>query len=399
MNIELKDALEALEVKLVGKNATEIKALVGELKDTIEGELTVKMANYILADGEEMKALKNEVAQMSELKSNLELVQKHADNLDLKLKNNETSQTKGGDAYIAGMVKALTENFEGIKSVRKGQGTKMELKVVGDMILPGNLTGDSVFTYQNGVARVPSQKINVSDLIPTIQSATGTYVIYRETGSEGSISSQGTQGASKTQIDYDFTAVTFNATYLSGYARFAKQMAQDLPFLTSFLPEALRRDYFKVENSTFYGVIETGATASTATGTTAIERIIQDMGALEATNFDVNGIVVNPIDWATIAITKPSDFSLPSVVTFINGMLTINGVQVFKASWVPQDEYVVGDWSQAKKVTVDGLAVEFFEQDADNVTKNLITARVECRCVCAVDRPDAFITGTITPST
>lgn len=112
----------------------------------------------------------------------------------------------------------------------------------------------------------------------------------------------------------------------------------------------------------------------------------------------VNGVVLNPVDWATIAVTKPSDYSLPSIVTFINGRLTINGIPVFKASWITADEYMVGDWNLAKKIVTDGLAVEFFEQDADNVTKNLITARVESRTVLGIDRPDAFITGTITPT-
>lgn len=266
------------------------------------------------------------------------------------------------------------------------------------MTVANNLTGDSLKTYQPGVAMVPAQLINFADLVPAVNSATGTYIIYRETGSEGSISSQDTPGTAKTQIDYDFTEVVFNATYISGYARFAKQMAQDLPFLTSFLPDALRRDYAKAENTIFYNALSAVATASTAAQTVGIERIINDIGALEGADYAVNGVVLNPVDWATIAITKPSDYSLPQVVTYVNGQLVINGVPVFKASWVPQDEYMVGDWNLAKKIVTDGLAVEFFEQDADNVTKNLITARVESRTVLGIDRPDAFILGTITPT-
>jgi hypothetical protein len=45
----------------------------------------------------------------------------------------------------------------------------------------------------------------------------------------------------------------------------------------------------------------------------------------------------------------------------------------------------------AKRVVVDDLKVEFFEQDSDNVQKNLVTVRIECREVLAIDRPDAFV--------
>ncbi len=50
----------------------------------------------------------------------------------------------------------------------------------------------------------------------------------------------------------------------------------------------------------------------------------------------------------------------------------------------------------AKKVVVDGLKVEFFEQDGDNVQRNVITARIEERNVLAFDRPDAFYYGDFT---
>jgi len=241
MQQELKDALESLSTKMVGKTDAQIKDALNNFGGQIEEKFNEALETLSVKQGNDLKEALNNV---TELKSKLELVQKHANELDVKLQG-QAGNTKTGDAYKDAMIKSLTTGFNEIKNVRKGNGVNLEVKVVGDMTSSNNLTGDTVATYQNGVAAVPSQMVNFSDLVPAVQSATGTYVIYRETGSEGSISSQGTPGAAKTQIDYDFTEVTFNATYISGYARFAKQMAQDLPFLTSFLPEALRRDYFK----------------------------------------------------------------------------------------------------------------------------------------------------------
>jgi len=373
--------MEALEIKTALEG---IKAQV-ETKAT---EQTAEVKGLIEALETKMKSEKD--ADILALKSDLTAIQAHADKLDLKLQEKGTeTETKSYDAILQAELK---DNFDSVSKVTKGRSARIETKAVGNMTIATNLTGSAVATVQDGVSIVPSQKINFSDLVPTVNSATGIYVIYRETGAEGSISTQ-TEGASKSQKDYDLTAVTFNAAYLSGFTRYSKQMAQDLPFLQSFLPTALRRDYFKAENLQFYTALAAAATASTTAKTVDVEQLVDDMGSLESIDYDVTGIVLNPKDWANIAITKPNDYSLPGIVTFVNGRLAINGVPVYKASWMPVDKYLMGDWSYAKKIAVDGLAVEFFEQDADNVTKNLITARIEQRVVLGIDMPTAFILG------
>lgn len=374
--------MEALEIKTALEG---IKAQV-EAKAT---EQTVEVKGLIEALEAKMKAEKD--ASIEALKADLKAIQDHADKLDVKLQEKQT-ETKS-EGYVEVMQKSIKDNFENITKVSKGRNANFEVKTVADMTVANNLvSGSSVFTYQPGAAMVPAQMINFADLVPTVNSATGTYVIYRETGGEGSISSQ-TPGVQKTQKDYDLSAVTYNASYIAGFTRYAKQMAQDLPFLTSFLPNALRRDYFKQENSIFLTAMLAAIPGSTTAKTVDVEQVIDDMAALEAIDYAPNGIVMNPADWYNISVTKPNDYSLPGIVKVDNGRLTINGVPVFKASWMPKDTYIIGDWSYAKKVVVDGLSVEFFEQDADNVTKNLITARVESRTVLALDMPTAFIKG------
>lgn len=382
MNEELKSALEAMKVSLEGKSLEQAKAEIKAFEEK----------NKELIKAEAKSLFDSEIkATQSDFEAKLKTVQDHADKLDIRLKEKGTEQAEA-KSYDAVFSNELKEGFESISKVTKGRSARIEMKTVGNMTLATNLTGSAVATVQPGVAIVPSQKINFSDLVPTVNSATGIYVIYRETGAEGSISTQ-TEGSAKSQKDYDLTAVTFNASYLAGYTRYSKQMAQDLPFLQSFLPNALRRDYFKAENDLFFTALSTAATASTTAKTVDVEQLVDDMGSLEAIDFDANGIVLNPKDWANIALTKPNDYSLPGIVTFMNGNLSINGVPAYKASWMPVDKYLIGDWTYAKKIAVDGLAVEFFEQDADNVTKNLITARIEQRVVLGIDRPDAFIFG------
>ena len=372
--------------------AIEVKAALDSIKE--------QALNLSQDAKNEMKALADDLqAKNATQTETLEAMQKHLDILDLKSQEKKSSEVTA--TFESDVVGEIKSNFDNIKNVTKGKSASLELKAVGTMTSANNISPANaiVNTYQSGIAMIPGQMLNFSQLVPTVSSATGAYVVYRENVGEGAIATQ-TEGAFKSQIDFDTAPITYNATYLAGFAKYAKQMAQDLPFLTSWLPTALRREYFIAENARFHTALVLSATTVPA-GTLGneIERIIKVIALLETKNFSANGVVINPADWAKIAITEKSTgagYGLPGIVTITNGQLAVNGVNVYKANWIPANKYCVADWSMAKKVVVDGLKVEFFEQDGDNVLRNVITARIEERNVLAFDRTDAFYYGDFT---
>jgi HK97 family phage major capsid protein len=334
--------------------------------------------------------LKNEVAEQLTEKS--QAIENRLDEIEIKLQKS-TENKMEEKSFSTSFGELIAKNFDSIKDVSLGNKVKLNLKAVANMTIANNLTGDGVRTYQPGVAMVPNRKINFRDLIPAVSSATGIYTLYRETGSEGSISVQSTPGDAKTQIDYDLTAVTYTARYIAGFARIDKSMLQDLPFLQTALPEMLLRDFYKAEDSKFYTDLSGAATGSTTTSATVdAEQIVDYIANLESADFNVTGIVVNPKQWARLVTTKPADYSVPGGFNIdANGNISIAGVPVYKSSFIADDKVLLGDWNMAKRVVVDDLKVEFFEQDSDNVQKNLVTCRVEAREVLAIDRLDAFV--------
>jgi len=291
----------------------------------------------------------------------------------------------------------ITKNYEEIKDVRKGKA--VEVKAVGDMTL-ANLTGDEPRDYSFDVVMTPNQKVNVADLVGSVAISGGTYTFPRESGSEGSISAQ-TEGVSKSQIDYDLSMIDVSTNFIAGFAVYSKKMANNLPFLESFLPSALRRDYWKAENSAFNAVLAAGATASTEviTGQNKVEMLIAEIAKLEGADYSPNAIVVPTADFYDILVTEKSTgagYGLPGVVTYAGGQLAINGIPVVKANWLAANKYFVADWSRVKKVTTQGLGLEFFEQDSDNVRKNNITARIESQVALAIEQPLAVVYGDFT---
>lgn len=335
------------------------------------------------------------------LKAQLEAIKVKQDESDRQVKAIDEKagriqvqgESKEDRSFGAVFAKAAKDNFDAIKEVNASQKIGFELKTVGNMTVAGNLTGAAVQTFGPSPALVPSQKVNFRSLVSGIQSATGIWSFYRETGTEGSISLQSTPGVAKTQIDYDLTRVDYTARYLAGFAKIDRSMLQDLPFLQSALPGMLLRDFYKAENAKFYTDLTSVATGSTVTGgTNEVEKLIDYITNLLDTDYSPNAIVTNAGLWGKILKTKPSDYSIPGGVTIdANGNVRILGMPLMPASWVPANKAIIGDWDYAKRVEVDGLKVQFFEQDDKNVQENLITVRIECREVLAVERTQAFV--------
>jgi len=362
--LEVKTAIEAFETKLSASNKNQFEA---ELKS---------------------------VTEAMELK--LKAVQDHADKLDIKLQEKTIASKEEG--YQERMEKSISEKFVDIKEVRKGNA--IQLKVVGDMTLGVNLTGAQPKDYNFDVVMIPGQMVNVADLVGSVNIDGGTYTFPREGAGEGAIATQ-VEGSSKAQRDYDFTMVDVNTDFIAGFTRYSKKMANNLPFLTSFIPKALRRDYFIAENSIFNTVLAGAATASTEiiTGQNKIEMLINEIAKQENLNFPVNGIVIRPSDYWDILKTEKSTgagYGLPGVVTFDGGQLRIDGIAIYKATWLAANKYFVGDWTRVNKVNTQGLSLEFSEVEGTNFVKNNITARIESQTALAVEQPAALVYGDFT---
>ena len=374
----------------------ELKNIELSVKTATEGIANMKAAN---------EAAINEVkGQVAEVKSAIVTMdeaakanQKALDELIAakNAKKIEAANRKSfGDAFSETMAEAFESKQAEFKNFAKDRNAKLvlDLKTVGTMTLTDNLTGDGQATYNTRQGLVPSQKINFRDLISTVQSPTGLYVTYRETGGEGALAVQ-TEGALKGQIDYDLTEVKVVSDYIAGFARFSKQMMSQLPFLQSSLQRMLLRDFYKKENAQFFSVVSGAATGSTTTSATVdAEQLVDWIANQLNANFNSSFVLVNYSQWARLLKTKPADYSVPGgVIIDPSGNIRICGVPVIGASWVTDDKALIIDSDYLERVETESLRVEFSYEDSDNFQRNLVTARVECFEDINVMRTDALI--------
>ena len=340
------------------------------------------------ANANALLSVKNEVSTMVEksidsVKAEIKAVKDEMDRQAEEVSRKSAAKIASTKSIGEQIAEQLDSNMSIAEKELKSAGGSftMNLKAVGNMLLSSNLTGDSVATYNPNQAILPSQKLNFRDLIPTVQSATGTFVTYKESGSEGAIASQ-TEGASKGQIDYDLTEVKTVNAYIAGFATFSKQMMKSLPFIEQTLTRMLIRDFYKAENASFFGTVSGAATGSTTvTATDDVEELIQLIANQKTANFNASYALVSPAQMARLIIsTYNKGYYAGAGAVILNGAggLTVFGTPVFEASWVTDDKVLIFDRDYLERVEVEGLNVTFSYENGTNFVQNLVTARIEC---------------------
>lgn len=296
---------------------------------------------------------------------------------------------------------AIQGKAQDIANLNKGGKVNYDLvlKAVGTMTAATHLTGGVQVTYASEAAVRGKPKLHFRDIVQVLPSATGSWTFYRENSpaGEGSVSFQTTHGALKSQLDKDLTAVNITVDYLAGFAVIAKQMMQDLPFIQSYISDALVDDYLRAEDNVFFGALYSAATGPTTTsGANTAEKIIDIVASMEDNDYEVNGILVTPSIWASLLKTNlgsGAGYGVPGGITITpSGDIAIAGIPIWKtkASNIGNNKVLLGDFSKVKIIQAEGLTVNFSESDNDNFRRNLITAKVEARTNIAILRPDAF---------
>jgi HK97 family phage major capsid protein len=228
----------------------------------------------------------------------------------------------------------------------------------------------------------------------------------RETGGEGALAPVA-ENAAKPQLDLDFIEVTVDAEYIAGWLRVSRKMLDDLAAFRSYLQMRLLEMYLLVEDTQLlYGNntspqltgLVTNATATTSTNAVAVEMIIESIAQLETSNYTADGILLHPVDYYKIAVNKATgsgEYDLPGLVVIQGGQLYIAGVPVYKTTAITAGTFLVGSFADGAQLFIrENPVVEFFDQDANNVTTNKITVRIEGRVALAIYRTDAFVKGT-----
>jgi hypothetical protein len=200
-------------------------------------------------------------------------------------------------------------------------------------------------------------------------------------------------------IDFDFIRVETASEYIAGIARFPKQLMRTLPFLRNTLPRLLTREFYKAENRRFWDIVSTayaaGGTVTDSTETDDIKEIIDTIAQLSDTDYIASFGLLRYHALARINKYLLTNGNYPGsggVMGAPDGSIRVMGVPIYPVTWIPSyDKFLTFDNDYVERIEVEGLQIEFFEQDDDNVQKNLMTARIECMEEFSVLQPAAVM--------
>ena len=380
--------------------ADEMKSLL-EAVDRIEG----KMSETAKSNETELKRLGDEQVKLA--RQMLELQQKGIQG------------QKDTEAKTAGDMVVDTDHF---KAFRDGsaQKARVELSETFDKKSETNPittpTGGVVQAYRRpGILPGAFRPLTIEGLFPSLPVTTNAFEYVQEKEAENvNGAAFVAEGAQKPFGSTAFETKTGTIKTIAHLARVSKQLMDDAPALVAYINQRLIYGIDLVvedqlvtgdgSGQKLSGILHTGNYTDHGVtqlkqlpkNPTLFDMILLAKSKVEQAFFRPNVILLNPSDWSAMLMEKNAsgDYYLghPASVA----PKTLWGLPVWTTPAIAAGKFLVGDFNQAATLwTRQGMAVEMFEQDSDNVQKNLVTIRAERRLGFGVERAKAMCGGTL----
>lgn len=414
---ELKEALEELKSSLEKANEAKIKAIEEKNAASLkEAQESIEALKKELAD--KQKELSDKQKEFEDWKvSKDEADKKNQEVIDNHLKAEKRAKLSGVNTKSFGDIikDAVQEKTDDLiklsrRELKDGK-VSIDLKAAAD-VTTSNVTGGTAWgdIKQPGIIMNPNRKVHIRQIVPVGTIGPGTqYVFMRENGDGEGAPAPTSETGTKPQFDVDLVESSVDIETIAGWMRVTRKAMNNIPGFISFLQQRLPEKLLKVEDSQLLtgdgispnikGIMTAGNyTAATTTAGVLVERIIDSLAQLEDDEErDATGILLRPKEYYNFFKNKADgsgEYDLPQNVAFANGTLYISGVPVFMSTAMTDGKFIVGDWRMGAQLLIqEGMRIEFFEQDTDNVQKNKVTIRIEETIAFPVYGDNYFIVG------
>lgn len=365
--------------------------------------------NAVDADGKaSVEAVKSELRKLGE-----EQVKFARELAALQQANVAHGETEPQDLSVGGQF-VKSESYKAFASnMRNGRGARELIKTgptptVSTVSTP--ISRNTLATpYQiAGIYGAPELPLLVEDLIPHIPVNTPA-VTYIKNTSQTINAGVVTEGAAKPESTFAFELATGNVVTVAHWTKITEQLAADAPAVTAYINAkmlyglALKVDRQLVSgtgtSTQLAGILQSGnftdysSAVTVPQGGTLIDFALLIKTHLETLGYPPRQLLLNPSDWAQLALLKDSQkrylLGGPAGIT----SKTLWGLPVVTTAAVPSGKYVMADFSLGATIfDRQEIALEM-DREQDDFTKNLLTIRVERRLGLVVEDPASIAGG------
>lgn len=259
---------------------------------------------------------------------------------------------------------------------------------------------------QPGIITPGLLTFTVRDLLTPGRTSQNSIQYVRETGFTN-LAGPVSEGDLKPESGLTFELKTVPVSTVAHFMLASKQILDDAPMLQSHIDGRLRYGLAFVEEQQLLNGDGTGvnlhgivpqATAYAPSFVpampTQIDTIRLAILQSEIALFPATGVVLHPIDWARIELTKTTvgEYIFAQVQSMAGP--TLWGRPVVSTMAMSVDKFLAGAFLLGAQIfDREDANVEISTEDSDNFRRNLVTIRAEERLALAVYRPEAFIYG------
>jgi len=260
-----------------------------------------------------------------------------------------------------------------------------------------------------GIIAPGQRRLTIRDLLSWGRTTSNSVEFVRETGYTNNAAPVSENPASeKPESDLTFELDSSPVATIAHWVRASKQVLADVMMLSSYIDGRLRYGLALKEEAQLLkgsGVglnisgLYTEATAYANPGVavqaeTAIDRLRLALLQVTLAEYEADGIVLSPIDWAAIELTKTQDdaylFASPTGLA-VPGLW---GRPVVATQSMDAGDFLVGSFMQAAQGwDREDITVTVSTEDRDNFVKNMVTILCENRVALTVYRPEALVKG------
>lgn len=293
---------------------------------------------------------------------------------------------------------------------RPGARYSMDVKAV--VTSDGASAGDLIVPQRrDGIVTPGQRRLTIRDLLNVVRTTSNSVEYVRELGfTNNAAPVRENPSNPKPESNITFEADSAPVVTIAHWIHASKQVLADAPMLRGYIDGRLRyglklKEELQLLKGSGTGLningLVTQATAYSNPGVTVqaetrLDRLRLALLQVELAEAYADGIVLSPIDWAAIELTKTDD----NAYLFANprGQITpaLWGRNVVPTQSMDLGEFLVGAFGGGIAAEIhdrEDLTVTVATQDDRDFVKNMIKILMEERLTLTVYRPEAFVTG------
>lgn len=273
----------------------------------------------------------------------------------------------------------------------------------------GTSAGELIVPQRLPMVMPVTQRLFLRDLLSWGRTGSSSLEYVRESGftNNANVVSENPTNP-KPESDLTFELESAPVATIAHWVRASRQVLSDAAMLASYIDGRLRyglklKEEAQLLKGSGVGLNINGIYTQASTysnpgvavqGETAIDRLRIALLQVTLAEYDADGIVLSPIDWAAIELTKTLDnaylFATPTGLAAPG----LWGRPVVATQAMDAGDFLVGSFQQgAQGWDREDVSVTVSTEDRDNFVKNMVTILCEERVGLTVYRPEAFVKG------